>query len=166
MRKFLKNKNSGFTVVEILFYIVIFVALSVVVINSLLVMTKSFKETTILTSLTSNGNIMESITREVKQANSIHTITANTLKLNTTDSGGAPRTVTFSLSGTNVQFSENDVVIGNLNSATVAVNSLSFTQITTAESRAVKISMTIRSTNDALSRTYEFYDTAVLRGLY
>lgn len=162
----LPTHNRGSTIIELLFYIILFAMLSLVVINSLIVMTKSFKETTINKDLSESANILERISRDVKGSYSIQTISATSLKLNTADSVGANKTVQFSLSGTNIQVLENDVLIGNINSSNISVTALSFTQITTAHGTAVKVSMTTQANRYASTRTADFYDTLVLRGDY
>jgi Tfp pilus assembly protein PilE len=159
-------KNKGYTLVELLFYIAIFTSLSLVVINSMFVMAKSFKETTIQAELAKGGLIMERISREVRQATSINTISTTDLKINTTDDAGTITTIEFLASGTNVQIFENDVLVGDLNSSNIKVSGLTFTRIDTAKSSAVKISFSVASTNDSQNRTLDFYDTVVFRGSY
>ena len=158
--------NFGLTLVETIFYVAIFSLLSIVVIDALLHMTKSFRETSIQAELMQGADIMEKISREIKQAESINTISSTSLKINTRDEFDAAKTETFSLSGSDLQFSENDILTGNLNTAGILVSNLNFTSITTATSTAVKIYFSIGSTRDSLARTYDFYNTVILRGSY
>ena len=168
MIQMIKNKkhNRGDSLVELLFYISLFTILTIVVINSLVTMTRSFKETALEGELVQSGNIIERIEREVKQAVSISSISTTDLKLNTTDSSGTAKTVEFVLSGSEIHLLENNTLTGNLNTPTIAVTALSFTQITTAQGQAVKISLTLKSTNDIQARTVDYNDTAVLRRSY
>ena len=161
-----KNKNHGSTILETLFYVTFVAVLSIVVINAMITMTKAFKETSVQRELIESSTIMEKISREIKQSYSINTISASDLKLNTKDDAGANKTVEFLLSGSNIQYLENDALTGNLNTANISVSNLSFTEITTTAGKAVKISFTLSSIHDSLSRTYDFYDTSVLRGGY
>ena len=162
-----ENKSKkGYAVLELLFYIALFAVLSLVVINSMIVMVKAFKETNIKTELIESASVMERMSREVRQAYDINSINATDLKLNTKDNSGNNKTVEFLLSGSNIKFLENDVLTGNLNSSTIAITALAFTQINTNKGKAVKISLTLISTNDTLSRAVDFYDTVVLRGAY
>lgn len=158
--------NKGYAVLELVFYISLFVILSVLVINSMVVMTQSFKETTVQAELSQSGTILERISREIRGAYGIASVSASDLVLNTKDSAGANKTVQFVLSGTDVRLLENTIFTGNLNTPTIAVTGLSFTQITTAQGSAVKISFTVQSTNDKQNRTETFYNTVVLRGGY
>ena len=161
----IKNCKGGYTLIELLFYIALFAVLSLVVINSMIVMTKSFKETTIQASLMKGGDIMERMSREVRRATGINSISASSLILNTKDSGDVPSTMQFLLSSGNLQLLANAAFIGNLNTSNVIITTLSFAQITTNKGTAVKISLTIQSNTDT-SRFETFYNTVVLRGDY
>jgi len=162
----IKNYKKGYAILELLFYIAFFAILSLVVINAMIVMTRSFRETSIQGELIQSGVIMERISREVRQAYNISSISATDLNLDSTDNGGANKTVEFLLSGTDIQLLENGVLTGNLNTPNIAVTALTFTQVTTTKGKAVKVALTVKSNNDALARTQDLYDTIVLRGIY
>jgi type II secretory pathway pseudopilin PulG len=162
----IKNYKGGYTIVELLFYIALFALLTLAVINGMITMTRAFRETTIQSEFLQSGNIVERISREVRQAYGIGSISATDLVLNTKDAGGANKTVEFLLSGSNLQMLENSVLTGNLNTPNISVTALTFTQITTSKGQAVKIFLTVKSNNDALNRAENFYDTVVLRGSY
>ena len=175
MKNFFKQKNNGrkvlseakgYAVLELLFYISLFVVLSLVVIDAMITMARSFKETAIQAELVQSGTIIERISREIRSSYDINSISTTDLVLNTTDSGGVNKTVEFLLSGSNLQLLENSILTGNLNTPNIVITALTFTQITTAKGKAVKVSLTLRSTNDKLARTQDFYDTVVLRGNY
>ncbi len=156
-----KNKN-GYAVLELLFYITFFSILSLVVINSIIIMTRSLKETVIQAELIQGGTIMEKISREIRQANGINSIDTSNLILNVNTNV----TEQFLLSGSSIQFSENGILVGNLNSSNVIITALNFTQIDTLKGKAVKVHLTIKSNKDELARTFDFYNTVVLRGSY
>ena len=158
--------KGGYSLVEILFYIGIFSALALVVFSSLITMTKSFRETTIGADFVQSSAIIERISREIRQAYGIYSISASDLKLNTKDDLGNNKTVRFLLSSTNLQLLENDIVTGNLNTPNREVTALYFTEITTLARKAIKINLSVRSTRDTSGRVEDFYDTAVLRGDY
>lgn len=163
---FKKRGSRGYTLIELLFYIAIFSLISLLVIDAMLTMARSFKETSIYAELSQGGAIMERMSREIRQANSINSISSTSLKLNTKDTGGADKTVEFRLSGTDIEFYENDTLSGDLNSPNIVVTALSFTEITTVEGKTVKAALSIRSSHDKLSRVHDFYNTIVLRGDY
>lgn len=161
-----KNNKSGFAILEFIFYISILVIMVLVVINALVAMTRSFRETTIMAQLQGGGVVMERISREIKQAYSITSISATDLTLATRDQNGANQNVQVTLSGSNINFLENGATVGNLNPPGLSVTALSFTEITTAAGKAIKVSFTVTSTSDTVNRTIDFYNTAVLRGGY
>ena len=160
------KKMHGYTLLELLFYISLFSILALLVINAMITMTKAFRETTIQEELAHSSSILERVSREIRKAIDIDTISANDLKLITTDDVGASKTVEFLFSGSNLQFLENSVLTGNLNSPNITVTNLAFTQINTLEGKAVKITLSVRSNNDRLGRITDFYDTVVFRGAY
>ena len=160
------KKKQGYAILELLFYVVFFSILSLVVINAMITMARVFRETAVYGELGQNGVIVERIVREIRQSYDINSISASDLVLNSTDAVGANKTVRFLLSGTNLQFFENAIFIGNLNTPNIIVTGLTFTQITTVKSKAVKVALSFRSSNDKLNRVQNFYDTIVLRGGY
>jgi Tfp pilus assembly protein PilE len=162
----MRNKNEkGYAVLELLFYISIFGVLSIVVINAMIVMTRSLKETSLQAEYTQDGTILERISREIRNAADITSVSANDLVLSTA-SGASFKSVEFKLVGSNIQLWDSGSNIGNLNPASTTITALTFTQITTAQGKGVKIAFTVRSTNDPLARTQDFYDTVTLRGTY
>ena len=165
MAKFPKN-NSGYALIETLFYIALLVILSIAVINSIITMTRAFKETAIHAELMQGGVILERISREVRQADGVVAISPTTLELASTDAGGAPKSVEFVFSGGNIELWENDISRGFLNTSNIIVGNVVFSQIITAEGEAVKIFLTISSSHDALGRSADYYNTVALRGIY
>ena len=164
---YLKNKKeNGYTIIELLFYISFFVILSLVVINALLIMTRSFKETSVQAELVQSGTILETMSREIRESFSINSINPNDLILNTKDNNGVNETAEFLLSGSNLQFFQNGILVGNLNTPNIIITDLSFTQINTLQSKAVKVVLTLKSNDDPSSRLVNFYDTIVLRNSY
>jgi type II secretory pathway pseudopilin PulG len=160
------QRNSGYTLVELLFYISLFAVLTLSVINAMVTMTKAFRETAVQVELTQSSSIIERISREVRNASTVTVTSASNITINTTDEAGAAKTVQFMLSGTNVQLLENSVLTGNLNSPNIRVSALTFTEITTTEGKALKIFMTVNSVNDSQGRSVDFYNTVGLRQSY
>lgn len=160
------NNQKGYVLVETLFYIALFVILSVAVIDALITMTKAFKETTINAELVQSSSIMERLSREIKQANGATLISAGDLKLNMKDDAGADKTVEFLFSSPDIQLLENNALVGNLNTPDIEITNLTFTEITTLKGKAVKIFLTAKSKRSPSGRTADFYDTVVLRGDY
>jgi len=167
MNNNLKQKNKGYTLIEMLFYIVLFAMLSAVVINSMVVMMKSFKEITIQSEIAEGSMIMERISREIKQSYQINSgDTPNSLRLDSKDSGGTYKLVEINFTNSNARYLENNNFIGNLNTPDIKVVDLTFTKIYTTKGEAIKIFLSISSNKDTMNRNYDFYDTVVLRGKY
>lgn len=172
MIKNIKKNKNGYALLELLFYIAFFAVLTIVVINAMITMAKSFKETSIQAELAQSGTIMERISREIRQASGINSINPakNDLILSTS---GTDTIIEFKwLDQNNFQLWEKNAVTGNnnltgnLNTPNIIVTSVVFNQITTAKSNAVQIILTIKSADDTLSTPHSFNDTVVLRGSY
>src|SRR3989344_3787701 len=168
MEKILKKQKivvqAGYAMLELLFYISFFAIFCLVVINAMLTMAASFGETAIYSKMHRAGTIMERMSREIRAAGGIASVASGSIEINTTDDLGADKTVKFLLSGSNIELLEDGDVIGNLNTQNITVTDLSFTQIDTAQGKAVRIILTIGVTGDALGRSVDFFDTVVLRG--
>ncbi|MEI7809932.1 MAG: hypothetical protein WCI41_00020 [bacterium] len=165
IKKNIQNQK-GYSLIEMLFYISIFCALFIVVINSLIIMTKSFKQTSVNGELVQSGTIMEKISHEIKQAYDINSISSTSLVLNTKDASGNNKTVQFNSSGDDILFTDNGTLVGALNNPNIQISNLSFTQISTLQGKEVKIFFTVNAIDDAQNKTYDFYDTVILRGTY
>ena len=167
MKNFYKNrKQEGYSMLEILFYVSLFAILSLVVIEAMITMTKSFKETSAGAEFIQSANLIERISREIRIAYDISSISATDLILNTKDDAGANKTIEFALSNGNIRLLENGTFVSNLNTGNVNVSSLTFTQINTTVGKAVRVQMSIQLRNYSPSRTENFYNTIVLRGKY
>lgn len=158
----INKKNYGYSVLELLFYIAFFSVLSLLVINAMITMARSFKETTLQAELVQSGSIMERMSREIRQASDIISISATDLVLDV----GASKTMEFKFINPDIQLWDTGINIGNINSPNIVVTNITFTQIDTTKGKAVKIVLTIKPTNDPSGNTKDFYNTIVLRGDY
>jgi len=166
----IKNKK-GFSVVEIIIYLAIFTMISLLVINSLIVVMSSFATTrTNIILLEAGTNSMERMSRDIRQSKSVDLVNSNLsqgiLQLNSTDLSGNPIVIKFSSQGSKLNLYQDGVLSGNLLGQNVALNSLSFRLINTTQSEALKIKMTIHNISNKTIKTVNFYDTIVLRGSY
>jgi type II secretory pathway pseudopilin PulG len=114
IKKILKTDN-GNTLIEMLFYIAILGILSAVVTSSMVSTLKSFKEVTILREITQGAQIMERMSREIRQAVSINALNSSSdLVLNTKDAAGNSKLIEFRLIDNNIQLIESDVATLNI----------------------------------------------------
>lgn len=167
--KFNNNNIKAFSLIEIVIYIAIFTVLSIVVINSFIIVLSSFSTIRTNHNLLNSGSIaMEKITREIRQADSIDIInsTSEVLQLNSTDSSSNPIIVKFAKVGNAINMYRDDVLIGNLLTSKIIVDSISFIRTSNTKSEGEKINMVLKDTQSKGNRTESFYNTVILRGTY
>lgn len=164
------NKN-GFSMMEMIIYIAILVLILVVVVNILFSIISSQKKFKTARSVeNSAAYTLERINREVRDAVSIDTAGSvfgtnpGTLKLNTVDANGNPRTVEFFVSSGAVRIKENSVDLGGLTQADGRVTNLVFTRITNTHSDSVRTELRVESGTSTNYRVENFYATTILRG--
>jgi Tfp pilus assembly protein PilW len=162
------NFSKGYSLIELLVYVSLFVLISIVIIQSLIFTMKTYANARAYRTLQQNGElVMERITREIRQASAVSTGSSTfgsspgTLSLSGEDSVGTPYTATVSVSGGSVQLATSSVG-STLSSTEVTVSNLTFWNITTATSSAIKIELTLTTLNSPVISS-KFYGTAVLR---
>lgn len=168
------SKQKGYSIIEMVVYLSIFAIMSVVVINSFIVILKSFNTSRINRNLLESGSIaMERIGREIREtktinvANSTFGTNPGILQLDSLNVTGYPDSVIrFVVSNGALNIYENGVLIGNLLGQNVTVSSLIFRRMTNTNSEAIKIEMTLQTVSGNTTRLENFYSTVVLRGLY
>ncbi len=162
---FNKHKNeSGFSLVESIIYISLFVMLSTLLIDSLVIMSKVYKETRANGDLLNSAqSTIERMTRDIRSAKSL-TMASTSSVLNLTTADGYSEQ--FSLSSGAIQLFENGTLSGNLTNSNVSVSSLVFRNILTSNSKAVRLEITMNSLRSYSNKTITIYDTVVLRGSY
>lgn len=167
------KRSFGFTIVELLIYLAIFTAFSILAINMLLTMTRAFAEARVVRDVNHAGLVsMERLSREIRGAESIDTgmssfgANPGVLKLDGTDGLGAARSVRFYVLSGVLKIDENGVYLGDLTDPSVAVTNLIFRTFNTAQGSFVKVEMTLRATRGLIVRTENFYNGAILRGDY
>lgn len=164
--------SAGFTMVELLVYIVVFSFISILAVNMFLSISSAFVEIRGNHELArSGGAVLEKMTREIKWANTIDASSTlgtapSTLILNGTDLSGTARTTTFAVSNGDLIFSEGGTSVGSLLSGSVSVDSFLIREITTSVSSAVRIELTLSYERGSTTRTENFYTTVSLRGGY
>ena len=166
--------EGGYSFVEIIVYMMLFVTLSTVLISCLIGMTKSYRVVRSTNDLIDGAHVsMERVTREIRGATSLDLTTSvfatdpGVLKLNTTNASGGAKTVQFDTTGSTLEMldSEHGSAV-NLTGESVAVTSLVFRKITPAHGSAVRIEMTLHSLRSPIDRSISLTDTVQLRGSY
>ena len=182
MYKKIKNQNNfklnfitkkgyirGYSIVEILVYLAIFTAISILVINLFITILSSFNATNANRKLLESGQMsMERITKEIRQAKNIDIAnsTNDLLQLNSVDSSGNNIVIKLANVGGNLNLYKDNVLIGSLFSENVSLTNLVFRRIATIHGEAVKIEMTLRYSDGRNIKSENFYNTVILRGEY
>ena len=163
--------RGGFSLIEMVIYASFLAVFSVVAVQALFVVTRSFYTLRTTQSLTTSAvGVLERMSREIRNAydidvvNSALDVNPGRLTLRTKDSSGNETTVEFYIQGSRVFIKENGVDKGSLMTASATVQSLVFRSVTTANSKAVKIELSLHDEAHNLGQTSVFYDTIGLRG--
>lgn len=165
--------HRGFSLVEMLLYIVILSFALLAVMQTLIIVTRSYGALRSAQRVEQEAALgVERMMRTVRDgsgiddAGSIFNAHPGILLLNSTDASGLPRTAEFSLENGHLKFKENGIAVGLLTSARTNISNLVFRKISTARSKGVKIEMTLESGTSTAVRSENFYATAVLRDSY
>lgn len=169
MKRINLKLNKAFSIIEIIIYLAIFAVISIVVINSFIIILSSFSTIRTNHDLLDSGSMaMERMSREIRQAKSIDIAngTSDILQLNSTDSSLNAVVIKFEKEGDALNIYEDGELVGNLLASNIVLNSISFDRISTTNSEAVKIKIILEDTKSKINRVENFYDTVVLRGGY
>lgn len=162
--------KKGFSLIEIILYLAIFTAISIVVINSFIIILSSFRVIRSNHDLLNSGTFsMERISREIRQAKNIDIVNSQinggeSLQLNSTDIDGSNMIIKFIKEEGILNIYKNNELVGNLLDQNIIISSLSFTRISTTKSEGIKIKIILQDSKDRIERFESFYNTVTLRG--
>lgn len=166
-------RNRGFTLIEMVIYTVFVALIAIVSVNAILSMTKTFADLRIARDINNTATVaVERVVREIRNANDIQQAQSTfgtspgRLTLDTTTSGGAPKTIEFYVDSGRLRVKEDDIDMGPLTSKNVTIDSLIFNLITTSNTSAVKVTLQVTASRGNVSKTKTFYNTVSLRGTY
>lgn len=169
--KHFTQKSRGFTLVEMVIYAGFVAVLGVVAIQAILTMMNSFYMARLSRNINESAvTSLERMSREVRNAFNVNTTLSTfgahpgVLYLNTKDVSGNTTTVEFYVSSGVLRVREGGVDKGPLFAKGVTVTNLIFRNITTTNSKAIKIEMSLADSRGLLSQTFTLYDTIQLRG--
>lgn len=171
--KIRNNSNGGFTLIEVMVYIVLFAILAIAVMQVLLVLSRSFAHARDIRGLTAASLAsFERLTREIELADTVVTaestfgVSPGVLTVRYTDPNNVVRTEKFYRGADgDLMIQENGGTAYPLTSSDIDVSSLVFYEITNASSSAIKIELTLEKAL-ATSTRAQYYTTSVLRGTY
>ncbi|MEK7208221.1 MAG: prepilin-type N-terminal cleavage/methylation domain-containing protein [Patescibacteria group bacterium] len=168
-----KSSVSGFSLVEMLFYIAILSFSLLAVTETLITVTRSYGVLRAALHIEQEAAFaLERMAREIRDANDINDAESvfnahpGELFLVTTNAAGAARTVRFYLDNGKLSLKENGVATGAQTSAKTSVSNLVFRKITTARAKGGKVELTMQAGAGQTARSERFYATAMLRDSY
>lgn len=162
------KSERGFSLVEMIVYLSIMTIIALVIVQSVTIVIKSNKES-FNNNLIENTavSILERVKRETRRAKTIDSeessLANGIVQLNIVTNEQSTSSIKVALQGDGSVFlHEDNIFIGPLTVSGAEVTQLSFKQIITEKSEALKIVMTIKSGD----KTETFYSTQILRGSY
>lgn len=161
-----RNKK-GFSLVEMIIYLSLMTIITLVIVQSIVIILRSNKQSFNNNVIENSAvSVLERVKRETRRAKNIDLINSNLangdLQLNVLLDNGSTSTVKIIQSDGKVNVYEGGVFSGPLTINGVNVTSLSFKQIQTEKSEAIRTTLVINSGD----KTGTFYSTEILRGSY
>ncbi|MFT5280676.1 MAG: type II secretory pathway pseudopilin PulG [Flavobacteriaceae bacterium] len=164
--------QKGYTLVEIIVYVVIFSFVGVALINVLINLTTNFAITRINRTLQETGtSVLSRIENEVNNAYTVDVVYSNL--------GGHPgdlyiykdefesnTLVRFYIDNDVVYISEDDSLLGPLSSSSVDIDNLIFDHIVTSQGQALRVSLSLSASQGSITRSADFFTTLILRESY
>lgn len=170
MRMLPKTDEKGYSLVETIVYVALFVGLSALLIDSLIVMGKAYTESRASRDiLVSAQTSVDRIMRDVRSANAVSVIgsyfdaSPGILLISIKDENGVASTEKFNLDNGQVFLSVNNGAAVPLTDPHVSVDSLVFRDIYSGTGEAVRVEMTVRSLRSKAGARADITDTAMLR---
>lgn len=170
--KFFYKKNKGTSLPELLIYVGILALILATLINMVLVIGKSYGRLKSSRAIEIVGEVaLEQIVREIRKASAVNAASVlgaspGKLILDTTDAGGSPVTMEFSLIGEVIYQRFNNGIHNPLTASSSAITSLVFRSLTNGRTAATRVEIITQSGEGVAFRSEKFYTTAVLRGSY
>lgn len=167
----MKNKkiNNGYTLVEMLGYLFALSLISVLVVNSLILLSKALVSMKTSRAVGVSAVVsFDQIVKEIRGAESVSL--ASVLKTNPgkliliMPAGSPTTTIEFSLGNSNsLHKFENGIDQGTLTATGTEVSSIIFNVSTTTKSTAVSVEMVIKDSTERTKVSERFYGTATMR---
>jgi len=160
--------TKGFSLIELLIYIALLSVIVVVVVSVLLSLTRAYGAFKVSQRINNSAiTALERITRDSRNAesidlaNSTFDVHPGRLTLNT-----GTMTIEIYLDGDVLKVREDGVDIGSLTTQRVSVSSFVLRHLFSGSIEAIKIELTLTSSQGEFTKTERFYSAAVLRDTY
>jgi prepilin-type N-terminal cleavage/methylation domain-containing protein len=168
-----KSTRKGFSLIEMIVYVVILSFLILVLINTLHSVMVTYRHVRVQRAIeTSAFTALERVTKEIRNGISIDTSnstfnsTNGKLTLSTKSPTEVTKTVALYLDQGVLKISENGTYTGQLTASSTTITDFTLVHITQEETEAIKITLTLQAGSGAYIKREDFYTTAVLRGTY
>ncbi len=166
----LLHKKKGSSILELLIYVTILSVFMLVMSQMVVTILRTYNSVKLAKDIESAGlSALERMTRDIHNATSINTSVSTfgtnpgILQLN---QNASTTVVKFYVATSTLRLNENGLYVGPLTPSGVTVSNLVFRQITTSNTKAVKIEFQVRGNFANASITKNFYTTAGLRGSF
>ncbi len=164
------KKQGGYTLAELIIYMGVLVALTVIIVGMLVRISHSKDRLVSAQRLATSAIVsMDRMTREIRNASNVNTASSilgtspGKLVLSGVDASGAARTVEFSIVTNTLRIKENSVDMGPLTESNIRVTSLIFDRSASTTDQAIRIRMTMESGTSSSYKSENFYSTTILR---
>ena len=163
----LHSKNQGFTLIEMLVYLGIFLLVSTASVTLLLSLDEFIDQYQVETALYRSGtNIMEQVIVELRQADqfdAVNSVIGNPSTGVLAIANGAA-TTRFTKSGNNIVLTKSGVNYGNVNTGSVTVTGFTVYRYTTTNGTLVRVHLQLSAVVDETTKTLDLYGAAMIRG--
>ena len=165
--------KRGFTLVEVIIYLSITMMLSVVLVNSFLIVMRAFNAAQAASVVSVEASsILERTVREIRNANGVDVGASTfgsdpgTLVLNTVDVNGGAATVRLWSDGTDIFVQNVSGESSKLSSPGITVGRFEFNRFSTSTTDAIQIDLVLSATRGRTTIQKEFHTASVIRGAY
>ena len=167
---FFKKTNNGYSLIEMIIYVALLSAISLLVVSTIVSFTKSYRTLVALRVLDHSAiSAMERMTRDIRGATnidisqSVFGLTNGVLTIVTT-SNGIGTTTKFYLDNGAVKIDVNGIYFGPLTPSNASITALAFTKLDSGIGNAVKIDMTVSATVGFVTKIKIYHSTVILKG--
>ena len=167
------QRTGGYSLIEMLIYTTIVALLAVSVVESFLPLSRLYANLALSAKLNASGTLaLERIVREVRRASDIAPgstlgISPGALVLTTTDAGGSPTTLTFSVASSTLMLQEGAGAPYAQTGEGVVVSRLLFYGLSNATtSEMVSVDMELSATKGSITRVLPLRASVLLRNAY
>jgi type II secretory pathway pseudopilin PulG len=165
MMKSRLQKSGGFTLVEMLVYIAIFLLVAVGSVSYLFSLDDLIAQYRVETDLYRSGtNVLEQVTLSLRQADSFNLASVEDNENGILSVTGGATTTVFTRSGDDLNLTINGINYGNMVEDSVNVTNFTVYRYDTTVGHFVRVKLSLTATVGGITKNITLYDGAVIRG--